>query len=68
MLGKGVKCLQPPKEEHFWRLAIYAYPDGLHSRSHRSSVVPATLAITQQQLIAEFINLVWINKDNNTIV
>ena len=29
MVGKGVKCVQPPKEEHFGRLAIYADPDGL---------------------------------------
>jgi lactoylglutathione lyase len=27
MVGKGVKCVQPPKEEHFGRLAIYADPD-----------------------------------------
>lgn len=29
MVGKGVKCLQPPKKEDFGRLAIYADPDGL---------------------------------------
>ena len=27
MVGKGIKCVQPPKEEHFGRLAIYADPD-----------------------------------------
>jgi lactoylglutathione lyase len=27
MVSKGVKCIQPPKEEHFGRLAIYADPD-----------------------------------------
>ncbi len=27
MVGKGVKCIQPPKMEHFGRLAIYADPD-----------------------------------------
>jgi hypothetical protein len=27
MVGKGVKCIQPPKKEHFGRLAIYADPD-----------------------------------------
>jgi len=29
MVAKGVTCSQPPKEEHFGRLAIYADPDGL---------------------------------------
>ena len=29
MIDKGVKCIQPPKEEHFGKLAIYADPDGL---------------------------------------
>ena len=29
LVAKGVKCVQPPKEEHFGRLAIYADPDGL---------------------------------------
>ena len=29
MTGKGVKCLQLPKKEHFGSLAIYADPDGL---------------------------------------
>ena len=29
MVAKGVTCLQPPKEEHFGKLAIYADPDGL---------------------------------------
>ena len=28
MVAKGVTCSQPPKEEHFGRLAIYADPDG----------------------------------------
>ncbi len=29
MVGKGAKCMQPPKKEDFGRLAIYADPDGL---------------------------------------
>jgi len=29
MVAKGVTCSQPPKEEHFGRLAIYADPDGM---------------------------------------
>ncbi len=29
MVGKGVKCIQPPKKEVFGSLAIYADPDGL---------------------------------------
>jgi lactoylglutathione lyase len=29
MVGKGVKCVQPPKEEPFGRLAIYADPDDM---------------------------------------
>ncbi len=29
MVGKGVKCIQPPKKEDFGSLAIYADPDGL---------------------------------------
>ena len=29
MVGKGVTCSQPPKDEHFGRLAIYADPDGM---------------------------------------
>ena len=29
MVGKGVKCVQPPKKEDFGSLAIYADPDGL---------------------------------------
>ena len=29
MVAKGVSCSQPPKEEYFGRLAIYADPDGL---------------------------------------
>ena len=29
MVGKGVKCLQPPRKEDFGSLAIYADPDGL---------------------------------------
>jgi len=29
MIDKGVKCIQPPKEEHFGKLAVYADPDGL---------------------------------------
>ncbi len=29
MVQKGVKCLQPPKEEGFGQLAIYADPDGM---------------------------------------
>jgi hypothetical protein len=27
MVGTGVKCFQPPEEEPFVRLAIYAAPD-----------------------------------------
>jgi lactoylglutathione lyase len=29
MVGKGIKCIQPPQEEGFGRLAIYSDPDGL---------------------------------------
>jgi lactoylglutathione lyase len=29
LVGKGVKCLQPPKKEDFGALATYADPDGL---------------------------------------
>ncbi len=29
MIGKGVVCLQPPKEEGFGKLAGYADPDGM---------------------------------------
>jgi lactoylglutathione lyase len=29
MVGKGVASLQPPKEEGFGKLAIYADPDGM---------------------------------------
>ncbi len=29
MIGKGVKCVRPPKKEDFGSLAIYADPDGL---------------------------------------
>jgi lactoylglutathione lyase len=29
IVGKGVKCIQPPKKEQFGKLAIYADPDGL---------------------------------------
>jgi lactoylglutathione lyase len=29
LVGKGVKCLQPPKKEDFGSLATYADPDGL---------------------------------------
>ena len=29
MVAKGVTCQQPPKEEHFGKLAIYADPDGM---------------------------------------
>ena len=29
MVANGVKCLQPPKDESFGRLAFYADPDGM---------------------------------------
>jgi lactoylglutathione lyase len=29
MVVNGVKCIQPPKDESFGRLAIYADPDGM---------------------------------------
>jgi len=29
MVANGVKCIQPPKDESFGRLAVYADPDGL---------------------------------------
>ena len=29
MVAKGVACTQPPREEHFGKLAIYADPDGM---------------------------------------
>jgi lactoylglutathione lyase len=29
IIGKGVKCIQPPKKEDVGSLAIYADPDGL---------------------------------------
>jgi lactoylglutathione lyase len=29
MVAKGVKCIEPPKQEDFGRLALYADPDGL---------------------------------------
>lgn len=29
LVAKGVTCQQPPEEEHFGKLAVYAGPDGM---------------------------------------
>jgi lactoylglutathione lyase len=48
MVAKGVDCSQPPKEEHFGKLAIYADPDGLPFSVGEKEWPPRTLGNIQE--------------------